>query len=62
MNLSLDDPNRATQLLSSRYSLIHRKSRNTSWDRHAKSAQDLFALVLMNLHRASLQMLCSCRT
>ena len=50
MDLGFHDPNWTAQLLGSGDSLVHRKRRETSWDRHAKSAQDLFALIFMNFH------------
>ena len=52
MDLCLDHPDGAAQFFGCSDSFVNGKGRNSSWDRHAKSAQDLFALVFMNFHGA----------
>jgi len=65
VDLGLHDPHRAAQLLSRSHGFVNGKCRDASWDRHAKSAQDLFALVLVDFHVKTRSLLCgvrSCRT
>ena len=56
MDLGLDDPNRSAEFLRSLDRLLHRERRNAAWHRHAEFAQQLFALVFVNLHEGSLDM------
>ena len=54
MDLGFDHPDRTAQFLGRFHRLLHREGRNASGHRHAKLTQDLFALVLVNLHEVSL--------
>src|SRR5690606_6955524 len=50
VDLGLDHPDRAAEFLGGSDSFVNGERRDTSWDRHTESAQDLFALVFVNLH------------
>ena len=50
MNLCLDHPHGASQLLGGFHGFLHGECRNSPWDRHAELTQDFLALILMNLH------------
>ena len=50
MDLRLDDPDRAAQLFSCFHGLIHRHARNAARNGHSELSEDLFALILMDLH------------
>jgi arylsulfatase A-like enzyme len=54
MDLRLDHPHRATELLCRLDGLLHRESRNAARDRHAKLAQDFLGLVFVNFHERTL--------
>jgi phosphoribosylaminoimidazole carboxylase (NCAIR synthetase) len=50
VNLSLDDPNRAAQLLRGLDRIVHREHGLAARDRDAELPQDFLSLVLVNLH------------
>ena len=50
VNLRLDDPNRAAQLLCGLDRIIHREHGLAARDRDAEFPQDFLTLVLVNLH------------
>src|SRR5690606_9024404 len=50
VDLGLDHPDRAAEFHGGSDSFVNGERRDTSWDRHTESAQDLFALVFVNLH------------
>jgi hypothetical protein len=54
VDLRLDDPNRAAQLLRGFHRLLYGESRNAAGHWHTELAQDFLALVLVNLHEVSL--------
>ncbi len=56
MDLRLDDPHRATELLRGFHRLLDSECSNAAGHRHTKFAQDLLALVFVNLHEVSLGM------
>ena len=54
VDLRLDDPDRAAELLRCLDRLLNRESRNAARHRDSEFAQDFLALVLVNLHEVSL--------
>ena len=50
MDLCLDDPNRATQLLGGFNRLLNGKGGDATGHRNAKLTQDFLALVFVNFH------------
>ena len=54
VNLRLDHPHGAAQLLRGFHRLLHRERGDTTWHWYTKVAQDFLALVLVNLHEVSL--------
>jgi len=50
MDLRLDYPDRAAQLFSCLHGLVHGHARNAARNGHSELSEDLFALILMDLH------------
>ena len=55
VDLGLDDPDRAAELLGGFHRLLHGEGRDAARHRHTEVAQDFLALVLVNLHEGSLE-------
>jgi hypothetical protein len=55
VDLRLDDPDRAAELLRGFDCFLHRERRNAARHGHPKIAQDFLGLVFVNLHEASLR-------
>ena len=55
VDLRLDDPDRAAELLGGLDRLLDGEGRDAARHRHAELAQDFLALVLVNLHEVSLE-------
>src|ERR1700722_9651333 len=55
MNLGLHHPDGTAQLLGRGHRLIDGKGGKAAWHRYAKSAQDFFGLIFMDVHAATLR-------
>src|SRR5690606_18569078 len=55
MDLCLDDPHGPAELLRGFHRLLHRERGNAARHGHTKLAQDVLALVFVNLHEVSLR-------
>ena len=53
VNLRLDDPHRAAQLLRGFHRFLDRECGNATRHRHTKLTQDFLALVFVNFHKIS---------
>src|SRR5690606_33946241 len=55
VDLGLDHPHGAAELLGCFHGFLHRESGNAARNGHTKIAQDFLALVFVNLHEVSLR-------